>query len=169
MKIRILTIGKLKEKYLVNGINEYVKRLNAYCKVEMVEVPDEPIPDNASENVENIIKDKEADKIAKEVAQAYSDEKIYVVANQDKSYANYIKDNLAKQLKNSNIIIVNSPDEIKLDNNMMTGQSAPIMAVLASDNDSVGKDFAKKMIELSAETSGVKSFSMYYNPIFESN
>lgn len=56
MKIRILTIGKLKEKYLVNGINEYVKRLNAYCKVEMVEVPDEPIPDNASENVENIIK-----------------------------------------------------------------------------------------------------------------
>ena len=55
MKIRILTIGKLKEKYLVNGINEYVKRLNAYCKVEMVEVPDEPIPDNASENVENII------------------------------------------------------------------------------------------------------------------
>ncbi len=90
-----------------------------------------------------------ADKIAKEVAQAYSDEKIYVVAD--------------------HIIIVNSPDEIKLDNNMMTGQSAPIMAVLASDNDSVGKDFAKKMIELSAETSGVKSFSMYYNPIFESN
>ena len=110
-----------------------------------------------------------ADKIAKEVAQAYSDEKIYVVADQDKTYANYIKDNLVKQLKNSNIIIVNSPDEIKLDNNMMTGQSAPIMAVLASDNDSVGKDFAKKMIELSAETSGVKSFSMYYNPIFESN
>ena len=110
-----------------------------------------------------------ADKIAKEVAQAYSDEKIYVVADQDKTYANYIKDNLAKQIKNPNIIIVNSPDEIKLDNNMMTGQSAPIMAVLASDNDSVGKDFAKKMIELSAETSGVKSFSMYYNPIFESN
>ena len=67
MKIRILTIGKLKEKYLVNGINEYVKRLNAYCKVEMVEVPDEPIPDNASENVENIIKDKEADKIVSKI------------------------------------------------------------------------------------------------------
>lgn len=110
-----------------------------------------------------------ADKIAKEVAQAYSDEKIYVVADQDKTYANYIKDNLAKQIKNPNIIIVNSPDEIKLDNNMMTGQSAPIMAVLASDNDSVGKDFAKKMMDLSAETLGVKSFSMYYNPIFESN
>lgn len=67
MKVRILTIGKLKEKYLVNGINEYVKRLNAYCKVEMVEVPDEPIPDNASENVENIIKDKEANKIVSKI------------------------------------------------------------------------------------------------------
>ena len=67
MKIRILTIGKLKEKYLVNGINESVKRLNAYCKVEMVEVPDEPSPDNASENVENIIKDKEADKIVSKI------------------------------------------------------------------------------------------------------
>ena len=75
MKIRILTIGKLKEKYLVNGINEYVKRLNAYCKVEMVEVPDEPIPDNASENVENIIKDKEADKI---VAKIKDDEYVEV-------------------------------------------------------------------------------------------
>ena len=67
MKVRILTIGKLKEKYLVNGINEYVKRLNSYCKVEMVEVLDEPIPDNASENVENIIKDKEADKIVSKI------------------------------------------------------------------------------------------------------
>ena len=38
---RQASIGKLKEKYLVNGINEYVKRLNAYCKVEMVEVPDQ--------------------------------------------------------------------------------------------------------------------------------
>ena len=76
MKIRILTIGKLKEKYLVNGINEYVKRLNAYCKVEMVEVPDEPIPDNASENVENIIKDKEADKI---VAKIKDDEYVIVL------------------------------------------------------------------------------------------
>ncbi len=76
MKIRILTIGKLKEKYLVNGINEYIKRLNAYCKVEMVEVGDEPIPDNASENVENIIKDKEADKI---VAKIKDDEYVIVL------------------------------------------------------------------------------------------
>ena len=50
---------------------------------------------------------------------------------------------------------------------MMTGQNAPIMAVLASDDDGLGKDFAQKMIDLSAETTGVKAFSMSYNPAFE--
>ena len=59
MKIKLVTVGKLKEKYLVDGIKEYVKRLNAYCKVEMIEVSDEPIPDKASEHTEDIIKDKE--------------------------------------------------------------------------------------------------------------
>ena len=55
MKIKLVTVGKLKEKYLVDGIKEYVKRLNAYCKVEMIEVSDEPIPDKASEHTEDII------------------------------------------------------------------------------------------------------------------
>lgn len=110
-----------------------------------------------------------ADKIVKEVSQAYSDQKIYVVGNSDKTYANYIKDNLEKQLKKPTVIIVNSAAEIQLDSNMMTGQSAPVMAVLASDDNNAGKDFAKRMIDLSSETSGVKAFSMYYNPVFESS
>ena len=41
MKIKIVTVGKLKEKYLVQGINEYAKRLGAYAKLEFVEVSDE--------------------------------------------------------------------------------------------------------------------------------
>ncbi len=41
MNIKIVTVGKLKEKYLIQGINEYVKRLGAYCKIQFVEVPDE--------------------------------------------------------------------------------------------------------------------------------
>ena len=77
MKIRILTIGKLKEKYLVNGINEYVKRLNAYCKVEMVEVPDEPIPDNASENVENNYQG--ADEIGNRIVAKIKDDEYVIV------------------------------------------------------------------------------------------
>lgn len=67
MKIRIITVGKLKEKYLVSGIKEYEKRLNGYCKVEMIEVADEPIPDNASESMEMLIKDKEALKIVDKI------------------------------------------------------------------------------------------------------
>ena len=108
-----------------------------------------------------------ADKIIKEVSQAYSDQKIYLVSGTDKSNSVYIKNSLEKQIKNPNIIIVNSPAEIQLDNNMMTGQNAPIMAVLASDDNGLGKDFAQKMVDLAAETTGVKAFSMSYNPAFE--
>ena len=48
MKIKIVCVGRLKEKYLVAGMQEYLKRLQAYCKVEVYEVADESIPDNCS-------------------------------------------------------------------------------------------------------------------------
>lgn len=67
MKIRILTVGKLKEKYLVSGIKEYEKRLNGYCQVEMIEVLDEPIPDRASAVIEEQIKNKEAKKLVEKI------------------------------------------------------------------------------------------------------
>ena len=110
-----------------------------------------------------------ADRIVKEVASAYSDQKIYIVADADKTFATYIKNNLGNQIKNPNITIVNSAEEIQLDNNMMTGQTAPVIAVLASDNDDTGAAFGKKVAELGEETSGVKAFSMYYHPNFEKN
>lgn len=49
MKIKLITVGKLKEKYLVQGINEYLKRLQSYAKVEMIEVADEKAPEHLSE------------------------------------------------------------------------------------------------------------------------
>lgn len=48
MKIKLLTVGKLKETYLKNGISEYVKRLGRFAKIEVIEVPDEKTPDRAS-------------------------------------------------------------------------------------------------------------------------
>lgn len=108
-----------------------------------------------------------ADKIVEEVKTVYSDQKIYVVADSKKEIASYIKGGLEKAVKNPNIIIVNSPAEIQLDQNMMTGQSAPVIAILASDNDAAGEAFANKMIALSKEVQGVKAFSMYYSPVFE--
>ena len=63
MKITVITVGKLKEKYLKDAIAEYTKRLSKYCKLEIVEVADEKTPDNASEVVENAIRSKEAERI----------------------------------------------------------------------------------------------------------
>ncbi|MET3034962.1 LysM peptidoglycan-binding domain-containing protein [Chryseobacterium sp. NRRL B-14859] len=106
-----------------------------------------------------------ADKIVEEVKAVYSDQKIYVVADAKKENANYIKAGLEKVIKNPNIVIVNSPADIQLDQNMMTGQSAPVIAVLA--NDDMGDAFANKIIGLSKEAQGVKAFSMFYSPVFE--
>lgn len=46
MKIKIFAIGKIKEKYLKDGINEYLERIKPYCQIEIIEVNDEPIVDN---------------------------------------------------------------------------------------------------------------------------
>lgn len=69
MKIKIICVGKLKEKYLVAGIAEYLKRLQAYCKVEVYEVSDERIPENCSLANEMIIKTKEGRKILDKIKQ----------------------------------------------------------------------------------------------------
>lgn len=108
-----------------------------------------------------------ADKIIDEVKSAYSDQKVYIVADAKKDNANYIKAGLEKALKTPNVIIVNSPADIQLDQNMMTGQSAPVIAVLANDNGTAGDAFASRVIALSKEVQGVKAFSMYYSPVFE--
>lgn len=108
-----------------------------------------------------------ADKIVDEVKAAYSDQKIYILADSKKENANYIKAGLEKVLKNPNVTIVSSASDIQLDQNMMTGQSAPVIAILASDNDAVGEAFTNKVIALSKEVQGVKAFSMHYVPAFE--
>ena len=75
MKITVLTVGKIKEKYLVQGIAEYSKRLSRYCKLEILEVADEKTPDKASEAVEVQIRDTEGKRLLK-----YIREDDYVVA-----------------------------------------------------------------------------------------
>lgn len=108
-----------------------------------------------------------ADRIVKETKDVYSDQKIYILADEDQTKAKYLKTNLEKELKNPNVIIVNSAADIQVDKNMMTGQSAPVIAILANDKDAVADAFANRMIALAEETNGIKAFSMYYSPIFE--
>ncbi|WP_414646710.1 amino acid ABC transporter substrate-binding protein [Chryseobacterium sp. CFBP8996] len=108
-----------------------------------------------------------ADKIADEVKSVYSNQKIYIVADAKKENANYLKSSLEKNIKNAQITVVNTAAEIQLDQNMMTGQSAPVIAILASDNDTLGESFSNKVIALSKEVQGIKAFSMYAVPSFD--
>ncbi|MCE5039027.1 23S rRNA (pseudouridine(1915)-N(3))-methyltransferase RlmH [Staphylococcus auricularis] len=63
MKITILSVGKLKEKYWKQAIAEYEKRLGAYTKVELIEVPDEKAPENMSDKEIEQVKAKEGDRL----------------------------------------------------------------------------------------------------------
>jgi len=63
MKITVIAVGKIKEKYFTLAIDEYTKRLSRYCKLEIIELQDEKTPDNSSEATNLQIKAKEGDKI----------------------------------------------------------------------------------------------------------
>jgi len=67
MNITIITVGKLKEKYLKDAIDEYSKRLGRYCKLDIIELNDEKTPDNASEKEEEVIKEKEGQLILNKI------------------------------------------------------------------------------------------------------
>lgn len=67
MNITIVTVGKLKEKYLKMGIEEYAKRLGAYAKIEQIEVPDEKAPENLSDADMEIVKRKEGERILSKI------------------------------------------------------------------------------------------------------
>ena len=67
MKITIVSVGKVKEKFYRDAIQEYEKRLSRYCKFQIIEVADEKTPDKASETEENQIKEKEAERILSNV------------------------------------------------------------------------------------------------------
>lgn len=68
VNISIITVGKLKEKYLTLGINEYKKRLTSYAKVEIIEVPDEKAPEQLSELEMEQVKAKEGERILAKIA-----------------------------------------------------------------------------------------------------
>lgn len=67
MKITVLTVGKLKEKYWKQAIAEYQKRLGAYTKIEIIEVPDEKAPENMSDKEIEQVKQKEGQRLLAKV------------------------------------------------------------------------------------------------------
>ncbi len=63
LNINIICIGKIREQYLKSAIEEYSKRLSRYCKLNILELPDEKIPDKLNDNLSNEIKTKECNNI----------------------------------------------------------------------------------------------------------
>lgn len=74
MKITILAVGKIKEKYLTAGIAEFVKRLGPFCRLEIIEIDEEKMPDNPSEKEMTKALAKEGERLLK-----YARESTYLV------------------------------------------------------------------------------------------
>lgn len=75
MKITLITVGKIKERYLEEAIREYAKRLSRYCKLDIIQVADEKTPDGAGSALEKQIKEKEGQRIL-----SYIRDGAYVIA-----------------------------------------------------------------------------------------
>lgn len=69
MNIKIIAVGKIKEKYIQDGIKEYSKRLSRYCSLEIIEIDDEKAPENLSDKEMEIVKQKEGERILSKVPQ----------------------------------------------------------------------------------------------------
>lgn len=70
MNIRLITVGKIKEKYIQEGIKEYSKRLSRYCSLEIIEIDDEKAPENLSVKEMEIVKEKEGERILAKIPQS---------------------------------------------------------------------------------------------------
>ena len=97
MKITIITVGKIKERFYRDAIDEYSKRLSKYCKLEIKEVQDEKTPDNASDTVNQQILAKEGERIRNLIPK---DSHVIVLAIEGKKYDSL---GFAKMIENAGI------------------------------------------------------------------
>lgn len=97
MKIKIVTVGKLKEKYLKDGIAEYSKRISRFAKLEMIELADEKTPDKASEIENQKILETEGTRILSKVGER---DFVLVLAIEGKTFSS---EEFSKQLEEASI------------------------------------------------------------------
>ena len=94
--INIICVGKIKEKYLKSATDEYSKRLAKYCKLNIIEINDEQIPNNLNEKISNQIKDTEGQKIISNIHNSY----VFALDLNGKEYSS---EELSKKLENTYI------------------------------------------------------------------
>ena len=97
MKIKIVTVGKLKEKYLKDGIAEYSKRISRFTKLEMIELADEKTPDKASEIENQKILETEGARILSKIGER---DFVLVLAIEGKTFSS---EEFSKQLEEASI------------------------------------------------------------------
>ena len=97
MKIKIVTVGKLKEKYLKDGIEEYSKRISRFATVEMIELADEKTPDRASDSENEKILELEGNRIISKIGDR---EFVIVLAIEGKTLSS---EEFSKQLEQASI------------------------------------------------------------------
>lgn len=97
--IKIICVGSLKEKYLKDMQNEYLKRLSKYCKVEIIELKDEKLPSILNDSNCNIVKEKEGALILSKLKSGY----LFVLDEKGSEYTSVkFSENLQKVLTNGN-------------------------------------------------------------------
>ncbi|HES9542167.1 TPA: 23S rRNA (pseudouridine(1915)-N(3))-methyltransferase RlmH [Streptococcus pneumoniae] len=97
MKIKVVTVGKLKEKYLKDGIAEYSKRISKFAKFEMIELSDEKTPDKASESENQKILEIEGQRILSKIDDR---DFVIVLAIEGKTF---FSEEFSKQLEETSI------------------------------------------------------------------
>ena len=97
MKIKVVTVGKLKEKYLKDGIAEYLKRISRFAKLEMIELADEKTPDRASESENQKILGIEGQRILSKVGDR---DFVIVLAIEGRTFSS---EEFSKQLEEASI------------------------------------------------------------------
>lgn len=93
MKIEVISVGKVREKYIKLGIDEFKKRLQAYCSLALIEVSDEQAPENLSTKELAIVKQKEGERILAKIKQD-----AYVIAL-DIEGVNWSSEQLAEEIE----------------------------------------------------------------------
>ena len=97
MKITIISVGKIKEKYFEDAIKEYSKRLSKYCKLNFIEVKDEKTKENASTVEDNLVKETEGKRILDKISDS---SKVIALAIEGKQFSS---EELAKEIESMRV------------------------------------------------------------------
>ena len=146
LSITVLCVGKIKENFFKSAIDEYSKRLSKYCKLDILELPDEKIPDNANNKIEELIKLKESDNILNHIKK---DSYVICLDLKGKEYSSYDLSKHIDELKlfTSNITFIIG-GSLGLHKNILSFANESIcFSKMTFPHQQIYNDFVEKIIK----------------------